>query len=71
MSDPSFQIIPVHGVPMVNAGDDLAAIVLAAVAQAEMVLEAGDVLCLAQKIVSKAEGQLIDLASVSCPVMQR
>jgi coenzyme F420-0:L-glutamate ligase/coenzyme F420-1:gamma-L-glutamate ligase len=50
---------------MVEPGDDLAAIVLDAVAAAGLTLIDGDVICVAQKIVSKAEGRLVRLADVT------
>ncbi|MFT7654209.1 MAG: coenzyme F420-0:L-glutamate ligase/coenzyme F420-1:gamma-L-glutamate ligase [Limisphaerales bacterium] len=64
MSDPSFTIIPIPGMPMVEAGDNLAMQILDAMAAQNLSPQAGDILCLAQKIVSKAEGQLIDLATI-------
>ena len=53
------RIIPVTGLPEVREGDDVAALVAGA---AE--LEDGDVLVLAQKIVSKSEGRVVQLADV-------
>jgi coenzyme F420-0:L-glutamate ligase / coenzyme F420-1:gamma-L-glutamate ligase len=53
------------GIPMIAAGDDLAAIIVAALRDAGFPLTAGDVLVLAQKIVSKAEGRSVDLATVT------
>jgi coenzyme F420-0:L-glutamate ligase / coenzyme F420-1:gamma-L-glutamate ligase len=59
------QIIPVHGLPLIQSGDDLAAaITLALRAQGEHLYE-GDVLVVAQKIVSKAEGRAVRLADVT------
>ena len=52
------------GVPVVKAGDNLAAIVLDALSASGQSLKDGDVVVLAQKIVSKAEGRLIDLNGV-------
>jgi coenzyme F420-0:L-glutamate ligase/coenzyme F420-1:gamma-L-glutamate ligase len=52
------------GVPMVQAGDDLAALTLDAYAATGLAPEAGDVLVLAQKIVSKSEGRIVDVAAV-------
>ena len=49
--------------PSVYPGDDLPAIIGDALVAAGGV-EAGDILCLAHKIVSKAEGNVIDLATV-------
>jgi coenzyme F420-0:L-glutamate ligase / coenzyme F420-1:gamma-L-glutamate ligase len=53
------------GIPMIAAGDDLAAIIVTALRDADLALAAGDVLVLAQKIVSKAEGRTVDLATVT------
>ncbi len=59
------QIIPVQGLPLFQSGDDLAAaITLALRAQGELLYE-GDVLVVAQKIVSKAEGRAVRLADVT------
>lgn len=49
----------------VGAGDDLAAVLLAALAAAGEVLAEGDIVAVAQKIVSKAEGRKVRLADVS------
>ncbi|MEM7270262.1 MAG: coenzyme F420-0:L-glutamate ligase, partial [Pseudomonadota bacterium] len=58
------RISAVAGVPDIAPGDDLAAIIGDCLAS-EGGLEDGDILCLAHKIVSKAEGNVIDLAEVS------
>lgn len=58
----SVQIIGLGGVPEVHAGDDLAAIIHAASSASP--LQAGDILVITHKVVSKAEGQLIDLATI-------
>lgn len=52
------------GIPMIRPGDSLPDIILAALAQAGIELRDGDVLVLAQKIVSKSEGRLVNLAEV-------
>jgi coenzyme F420-0:L-glutamate ligase/coenzyme F420-1:gamma-L-glutamate ligase len=49
---------------MVQAGDDLAALLSAALTRAGLAPQAGDVLAVAQKIVSKAEGRNITLTSI-------
>ena len=59
------RLLPVPGVPDIHSGDDLALVLLAALSGANMGLEPGDVLVLAQKIVSKAEGRLVDLGTVT------
>ena len=57
-------ITGLHGVPLVKAGDDLAAIALAAYADSGLSPADGDVLVIAQKIVSKAEGRMVDVSAV-------
>jgi coenzyme F420-0:L-glutamate ligase / coenzyme F420-1:gamma-L-glutamate ligase len=52
------------GIPEVTKGAPLAELVLAALGRAGKVLQPGDVLVLAQKIVSKAEGRTVRLADV-------
>ena len=58
-----FHVLP--DLPMVEAGDDLAALLEVALRRLPVTLDDGDVLVVAQKIVSKAEGRLIPLASVT------
>ncbi|HJU20388.1 MAG TPA: coenzyme F420-0:L-glutamate ligase, partial [Stellaceae bacterium] len=58
-------LIPLRGVPLVAPGDDLGAITAAALRANGLSLEDGDVVVMAQKIVSKAEGRLVDLADVT------
>jgi coenzyme F420-0:L-glutamate ligase/coenzyme F420-1:gamma-L-glutamate ligase len=53
------QILPVEGLPEIGAGDDLGALIAAA---AE--LEDGDVVCVAHKVVSKAEGRVVRLDEI-------
>ena len=58
------RLVPLHGVPLVAPGDDLAAMLAQAAAKAGLVLHGG-VLVVCQKVVSKAEGRLVPLASVT------
>src|SRR3954465_6264256 len=55
---------PVPRFPMVRPGDDLAALLIAACEQGALAPADGDVVVVAQKIVSKAEGRYVDLAQV-------
>ncbi len=50
------ELLPLPGLPEVAPGDDLAALILAAAEGADLQLRDGDVLAVAQKVVSKAEG---------------
>src|SRR5437764_12732698 len=58
-------IIGLAGVPMVQPGDDLAAVTIAAYAATKLTLDDGDVIVVAQKIVSKSEGRIVEVASVT------
>jgi coenzyme F420-0:L-glutamate ligase/coenzyme F420-1:gamma-L-glutamate ligase len=58
------QLLPLPGWPDVQPGDDLATLVLESLGRGGLALAAGDVLVLAQKVVSKSEGRLVALASV-------
>src|SRR5205807_9167476 len=58
-SMPELRVIPVAGLPEIGDGDDLGALISE---RAE--LEDGDVIVVAQKVVSKAEGRVVRLADV-------
>ena len=58
------QVIGIAGMPEVRPGDDLAALILEAARGQGVEIEDGDVLVVTQKIVSKAEGRLVDLRQV-------
>ena len=57
-------ILPVDGLPEVTAGVDLPPMIADAVASSIDRLEPGDVVVVTHKIVSKAEGGLIDLSTI-------
>ncbi len=54
----------VVGVPMVGSGDDLAGMLISALDTQGRPLVTDDILVIAQKVVSKAEGRLLDLVSL-------
>ena len=60
----SLALLALGGIPLVAEGADLAEITLSALEHSGEHLADGDVVAIAQKIVSKAEGRLVDLASV-------
>lgn len=64
MTIPRLSVIGVTGIPEVQPGDDLAAMTLRAAQSQGTPPEPGDVLVFTQKIVSKAEGALVDLRTV-------
>ncbi len=64
MTLPRYSVWAVPGIPEVHAGDDLAAIIVEALAaqsagDPELALASGDILVVASKIVAKAEGRLV------------
>jgi coenzyme F420-0:L-glutamate ligase/coenzyme F420-1:gamma-L-glutamate ligase len=52
------------GLPSVQPGDDITDLVLTALEEAELSLQNGDILVIAQKIISKAEGRVVLLADI-------
>lgn len=60
----SLTLAALPGIPEVAPGDDLAALLADAAARLEGSLADGDVLAVAHKVVSKAEGRVVDLADV-------
>ncbi len=57
-------VVALPGLPEVRPGDDLAGLLGAAAARLDGGLEPGDVLAVAHKVVSKAEGRVVRLADV-------
>lgn len=64
MSGGRVELIALDGIGEIQPGDDLPAIILEAAAATGVSLTDDDVLVVTQKIVSKAEGRLVDLAAV-------
>lgn len=65
MSTRALTITALPGIPRVKPGDDLAALVIAAIERAGLRPRAQDIVVVAQKIVSKAEGRIAPLADVT------
>ncbi len=51
------QLWPLKGIAEVVPGDDIAALIITALEENQLQLEAGDIIAIAQKIISKAEGR--------------
>lgn len=64
MAKPSLTLTALPQFPLVEPGADLGALIASACAGAGLSLAEGDVVLLAQKIVSKAENRYVDLATV-------
>jgi coenzyme F420-0:L-glutamate ligase/coenzyme F420-1:gamma-L-glutamate ligase len=60
----SLRVFPIPGIPEIRPGNDLVKIVKAAARLANIEFEHGDILVIAQKIVSKSEGAVVRLATV-------
>jgi coenzyme F420-0:L-glutamate ligase/coenzyme F420-1:gamma-L-glutamate ligase len=60
----AIELLAVPGIPRIAKGDDLVALIGEGLARGGIVPRGGDVFVLAQKIVSKAEGRMVDLATV-------
>lgn len=58
------RIIAIDGIPEVAPGDDLGSLIFDAIATSGVGLEQGDILVVTHKIVSKAEGQVVDLRTI-------
>ena len=66
------RIIPIEGMPEVTAGDELASLIIQACSAQAVPIEGGDVLVVTQKIVSKAEGRVVNLADlVASPLAEQ
>lgn len=61
----TYAAIPLPGIPEVTAGDDLASLILTAARDLEPSLRDGDILAVAHKIISKAEGRIRALAAIT------
>ncbi len=59
------ELMALDDFPMIEPGDDLSALILKSLEGNGLQLEDGDVLVLAQKIVSKAEDRLVNLTNVT------
>ena len=58
-------LTPLQHIPLIRHGDDLADIVVNASEKSNVFLEDNDILVFAQKIVSKAEGRVVNLVSIT------
>jgi coenzyme F420-0:L-glutamate ligase/coenzyme F420-1:gamma-L-glutamate ligase len=67
----ALQLLAVAGLPLVEPGDDLADLITTAIAKQGDALHDGDIVVIAQKVVSKSEGRYLMLASVAASPQAR
>jgi coenzyme F420-0:L-glutamate ligase/coenzyme F420-1:gamma-L-glutamate ligase len=62
---PTLTLTPLQHIPLIRHGDNLADIIVEALQKNAIVLAENDIVVIAQKIVSKAEGRAVNLADVT------
>ena len=62
---PTLTLTSLQHIPLIRQGDNLADIIVRALQENSIILEENDILVIAQKIISKAEGRAVNLARVS------
>lgn len=65
------RIIPVKGIGEITPGIDLGLVIYEAMQAQQLMLQQGDVLVVTQKIVSKAEGNIVDLEEINASEFAR
>ena len=68
---PEIRVIGIQGMPEVQQGDDLAALIIDAAQGRGLLIEPGDVIVVTQKIVSKAEGRVVRLDDIEPSTLAR
>lgn len=64
MAVDQLQILALKNFPLINPGDDLVKKIIKCLGDQQLVVEPGDVLVVAQKVVSKAENRYVDLREI-------
>lgn len=59
------EVVALEGIPEVTVGDDVAELIATAAAGESVAIGSDDIVVIAQKIVSKAEGRTVDPATIS------
>ena len=65
------RVIGIAGIPEVKEGDDLAGLITEAAENLETSIDHHDILVVTQKVISKAEGRVIDLEGVQASTVAR
>jgi coenzyme F420-0:L-glutamate ligase / coenzyme F420-1:gamma-L-glutamate ligase len=61
----SLTLLAIPGIPLIKSGDNLSEIILESISESNIEISDDDILVIAQKIVSKSEDRIVQLASVS------
>jgi coenzyme F420-0:L-glutamate ligase/coenzyme F420-1:gamma-L-glutamate ligase len=61
----SITLSAIEGIPPVRKGDDLARLIAGGMEKTGLRLQAGDIVVVCQKVVSKAEGRVVDLKTIA------
>lgn len=59
------KIIGLNDIPLINEGDDLAELIIKSIKNRSLEIDDGDVLIIAETVVVKAEGRIIDLRKIN------
>ena len=62
--NPKVSIFALENFPEIKKGDDLSKIIINCISESEIILNDGDVICIAQKVISKAEGCIYNLDDI-------
>ncbi len=62
--DMTLTLTPLKDIPLIRQNDDLADIIINSLDRSNIVLEDKDIFVIAQKVVSKAEGRIVNLARI-------
>ena len=64
MATSNIELIPIQRIPEIKEGDNLSQILLDALQSEQLELVEKDIIVIAQKIVSKSEGRIVDLNKI-------
>ena len=65
MGSAELRVIGIEGIPEIKEGDDLASLIAQALGNTDVAVQSQDLFVVAQKVVSKAEGRVVRLDSVT------
>lgn len=65
MPTTELNLIALPGIPLIQPGDNLAVVILAALTRANLTLTTGDILVVSSKIVSKSQNRFVDLREIT------